>query len=51
MMSIGGVINLNLGYQLVTKNGFVLNVAAGPMYGSLTHTLTCRIFLCVGFAF
>jgi len=45
------IANPNIGYQLVTKNGFVFNVALGPLYSGYTNAVTARFSLDVGFAF
>jgi len=47
----GFVANPNIGYQLVTKKGFVFNTALGAMYSGLTNRVTLRISLDFGFAF
>jgi len=47
----GFIVNANVGYQLVTKKGFVFNAAVGPMYNTLTNMLTARISIDFGVAF
>jgi hypothetical protein len=47
----GVIVNPNIGYQLVTKAGFVFNVAIGPMYSSITNKVIARFSLDFGFAF
>jgi len=49
--AIGFVVNPNVGYQLMTKKGFVLNAAIGPEYNSLTKKFRAKITLDFGFAF
>jgi len=48
---IGVAVNVNIGYQLVTKSGFVFNAAAGPMYDFATKLLYPRVIAAVGLAF
>ena len=47
----GGIVNANIGYQLITKGGFVLNATAGAIYNSLAKQVTPRFMLNIGFAF
>jgi len=47
----GFIANPNIGYQLVTKKGFVFNTAIGAMYNGLTNSVTARFSLDFGFAF
>jgi hypothetical protein len=47
----GFVANANIGYQLVTKKGFVFATAIGPMYSGLTNKVTARFSLDFGVAF
>jgi hypothetical protein len=47
----GFVANPNIGYQLVTKKGFVFAATIGPMYSGLTEKITLRFSLDFGFAF
>ena len=48
---IGFAANANVGYQLMTRKGFVFNVALGPMYETISDKLNLRLLLGVGFAF
>jgi hypothetical protein len=48
---IGFVCNANLGYQLVSKGGFVLTGALGPEYNTITNTFRAKIMLAFGFGF
>jgi len=45
------VVNPNIGYQLVTKKGFVLNANLGPRYHGLTKKVDLRYTIDIGFAF
>ncbi|MCL2435855.1 MAG: hypothetical protein FWD09_06945 [Lentimicrobiaceae bacterium] len=45
------VANVNIGYQLVTKKGFVLNANLGPRYHGLTKKVDLRYTIDIGFAF
>ena len=47
----GFIANVNVGYQLVTKGGFVFNAAIGPLYSRLTNKVTARISIDFGVAF
>jgi len=47
----GFIANPNIGYQLVTKKGFVFNTALGALYSGLTNEVTLRISIDFGFAF
>ena len=47
----GLILNANVGYQLITKGGFVLNVAVGPMYNTITNKVTARFSVDLGIAF
>jgi len=43
--------NINVGYQLITKTGFVFNALIGPMYYGATNQFRARFSLDFGFAF
>jgi len=45
------IANPNIGYQLVSKKGFVFNANIGPMYSSSINKVTFRWTLDFGFAF
>jgi len=45
------VVNPNIGYQLVTKKGFVFNANLGPRYHGLTKKVDLRYAIDIGFAF
>ena len=49
--NFGFAANTNVGYQLMTKKGFVFNAAMGPMYNTITGKISLRLLLGVGFAF
>jgi len=49
--AIGFLANPNVGYQLMTKKGFVFNAAIGPEYNGITKKFRARITLDFGFAF
>jgi len=48
---VGFIVNPNIGYQLVTKKGFVLNSTLGVVYNGLTKEIAPRFSIDVGFAF
>jgi len=45
------ILNANVGYQLVTRQGFVFNIAVGPIYNTLTNKVAARISIDFGVAF
>ena len=47
----GFLANANLGYQLMTKHGFALNIAGGPEYNTITHKVRFKLMLDFGIAF
>jgi hypothetical protein len=49
--AIGFLANPNVGYQLMTKKGFVFNAAIGPEYNGITNKFRARFHLDFGFAF
>ena len=54
MMALDGVAflaNANIGYQLVTKKGFVFATTVGPRYNTLENKVSLRISIDFGFAF
>jgi hypothetical protein len=48
---VGFLTNVNLGYQLMSKEGFVMNAAIGLEYNGITNRLRPRFMLALGFAF
>ena len=48
---VGFVANPNIGYQLVTKNGFAFNAEIGGVYYSLINSVNLRFLIAFGFAF
>ena len=47
----GLMVTANIGYQLMTQKGFVLNVAVGPRYDTITEEVSGNFMLSLGFAF
>ena len=47
----GLMATANVGYQLMTKKGFVFNAAVGPRYDTITEEIRGNFMLSVGFAF
>ena len=47
----GLMTTANIGYQLMTKKGFVFNVAIGSRYDTITEEIRGNFMLSVGFAF
>jgi hypothetical protein len=50
-VNIGTIVNANGGYQLMTKNGFIINATVGAMYSSTARKLAPRFALNIGVAF
>ena len=48
---VGFMTTANIGYQLMTKNGFAFNVALGPRFNTITEVVTPNFMLSLGFAF
>ena len=47
----GFAVNPNIGYQLMTRKGFVFNVVMGPTYNTISEKIGLRFLLGLGFAF
>jgi len=45
------VATTNIGYQIMTKSGFVFTAALGPQYDSFTNIVRLHFMLDIGFAF
>ena len=41
----------NIGYQIITKKGFVFNAAVGPKYDTLMNEVSPHLMLTCGYAF
>jgi hypothetical protein len=48
---VGLAVNINIGYQLVTKKGFVFATTIGPRYNTIENKISPRISIDFGFAF
>jgi hypothetical protein len=48
---VGFAANVNIGYQLVTKKGFVFAATIGPRYNTIENKISPRISIDFGFAF
>ena len=49
--NVGFIGHADIGYQLVSKGGFVFNMALGPGYDSFTNKVGFHFMLCFGGAF